>query len=192
MLWLDLVDAMRTQVRNQVPVHRGPVRVPGLVPDRRERDVVEPVSQPLLDRPRVAGLPDLARVALLFQRADGFDDLCFGLAFDVSSVRLAVVTDSHGDAAVSAASTLFISGSAWGVEPDVCPRDNNCTSSGMIYCIQPAHVCSGTYYATNVITMLLPDGWFWSGPPSPYCTVAGGVEAYCRLTSTEGYIPPFI
>ncbi len=51
-LRLDLVDAVRAQIRNEVLVHLGAVRVPGLVADGRKRDVFEPVSQPIFDRPR--------------------------------------------------------------------------------------------------------------------------------------------
>jgi hypothetical protein len=58
-------------------------------------------EQPRLDRPGLAGLPNLARIAGLLQFADLLDDLRFAdLAHDVTPVRSPVVRDPDGDAAV--------------------------------------------------------------------------------------------
>jgi len=94
-------------------------------------------------------------------------------------------------AELSADSTLYNDGRIISkADEDICPNSNNCTSTSIGYCIAP-QVCSGTYYATNVITMLLPDGWYWTGKPWDQCTVIGYVEAYCPLRTNDVYVPPF-
>jgi hypothetical protein len=109
------------------------------------------------------------------------------------NVNCTTTADGQFMAELTTASSLLVDGRTIAdAEPDICPNSNNCTSSSQGYCIQPEKVCSGTYYATNLITMYLPDGWYWTGPPWDQCTVYGGVEAYCPLRTTDVYIPPFI
>ena len=94
----ELVAAERGHEVDPHGVRVGVVRV--LADGRRRDDVVQPVVQPVLDGPDLAGLPDLALVALALKALELLRDLVLGLAAAVPAVRAPVVLDADGDVAV--------------------------------------------------------------------------------------------
>jgi hypothetical protein len=64
------------------------------------------------------------------------------------------------------------------------------------YCAQIAEVCQGEYLTQETVSMLLPDGWYWTEPPWDDCTMTGAnpdepVEAFCFVESSPTDIPLF-
>jgi len=95
-LRLQLDQAMGAQPRYEVDAYGDLVAGDGVLGDADRRDVLDPVGEPCLDRPRVAGLADGAGVTLLLQFADGLGDFGSGLVGYVAPVRGAVVLDVDG------------------------------------------------------------------------------------------------
>src|SRR5215468_9078916 len=103
MLRFQPIQPVRPDPRYQMPLHSGAVADVGLVPNRWPSDVLQPVREPLLNRPGAAGLSDDSLITLAFQLLDlgGYRRLVF--AAHVPPIRSSVVTHAHRDAAVPGA-----------------------------------------------------------------------------------------
>ena len=109
-LRLQLDEAVGAQAGYEVDADGDLVAGDGVLGDADRGDVLDPVGEPRLDCPGLAGLADGAGVALFFQFADELGDLGAGLAGDVAAVGGAVVLDADGHAAVPAAVLPLVNG----------------------------------------------------------------------------------
>lgn len=94
-LRLQQVETVPADSRNQVLPDSDAVAVERVNADHRRGDVVEPVHEPLLYRPALAGLADGACLPLPLQLPNLLRDVSLGLALDVSAVGLPVVLDAY-------------------------------------------------------------------------------------------------
>jgi hypothetical protein len=99
-LGLEPVQPVSGDAADQVDADGDPVAGEGVLRDERRGDVLDPVREPLLDRPRPAGPLHAAGVPLFLQVADLPSHLGPGLGLHVPTVGPAVVTGAHRDAAV--------------------------------------------------------------------------------------------
>jgi hypothetical protein len=101
MLGFQLIKPLRADTGNEMYANGVLVRVPRVLGYRRRGDDgVQPVVQPLLDRPSLSRLAGLAIVALPFQIANLRSDCRFRLAAYVSPIRTAVISGANRDVTV--------------------------------------------------------------------------------------------
>lgn len=109
------------------------------------------------------------------------------------TVRCTTTGDDQFMAHISLQTSLLIDGqSKWDADDDQCNDCNYAWAGSTAYCIQGPQKCYGTYTAKIWVTMLLPDGWYWTGSPWYGCALLGGEyppEAYCEVESTPAEIP---
>src|SRR4051812_46632109 len=83
-------------------------RVGRFADGRRYRDILDPVHEPLRNRPPLAGFSDVPVVAAALQLTDLADGLGLSLDHDVAPVGPAVVLDADGYSAVPVSVTAEI------------------------------------------------------------------------------------
>lgn len=103
----DLVQPPLADARDQMYADDAAVALEGPGPDACERDVVDPVVQPVLDADRAASSLHQPSVPFGLQLADLPYDVGTRDGRDVSTIALAVALDPHRDVAVPAAVRPF-------------------------------------------------------------------------------------
>src|SRR5947207_5696521 len=95
MVGCEPLQAVRAKARDQVLVHVDSVSEVGVLGDvRRRGDVLDPVGEPLADRPPLGDLAHAALVAVSLQSPDLRRDLASALATNMAAVGSAVVPDA--------------------------------------------------------------------------------------------------
>jgi hypothetical protein len=87
MFGFEPVEPVASDGRHEVLVDGEPVAGQGARPDGGAGDVLDPVGEPLLDRPALVGLRQVAAVEGLLDRPDLAADLLLGPASDVATIR---------------------------------------------------------------------------------------------------------
>src|SRR5947208_10843491 len=98
MVACEPLQAVRAKARDQVLVHVDSVSEVGVLGDVGWRgDVLDPVGEPLADRPSLGDLAHAALVAVSLQGPNLRRDLASALAADVTAVGSAIVPDADRD-----------------------------------------------------------------------------------------------
>jgi hypothetical protein len=91
-LGFELIESVRADAGDEMDADGAVVGVPGVLGYRRRSDDgIQPVVQPLFDRPCLPGLADLALIASPFQVANFFGDRLWGSVMRCSGLTCAVV-----------------------------------------------------------------------------------------------------
>jgi hypothetical protein len=100
MFRLEFVYPVSTNAGDKVLIYGRPIPHESVPADAGCCDVLDPMREPLLNCPGSTSLARFSAVTFLFEFAYRLDNLRLCLAFDMTSVRLSVVANSHRHAAM--------------------------------------------------------------------------------------------